>query len=491
MVGQFVRTQKKSLAGADRRLFLAVSRWKSPALDVVMPLLSRAANKSVLWIVVAAGMSALPSRREGEAARRGLASVAVTSLVANQVGKRLSHRARPDRSSLPVVRRLLRVPSSTSFPSGHAASAAAFAVGVAIDDPALAIPVGALAGAVGFSRIYEGMHYPGDVLAGAALGAGIAGLGGIVFLPPGKSPPPDPSSLVSLPPRPTGAGVSIIVNPHAGGGRARTLPTWLSRQLPDAKIVLLDQGGDPSDALRRAAEQGAEVLGVAGGDGSLSAGAAVAIERNLPLLGIPAGTLNHFARDLGLDGPPDAIAACQSGTALRIDVGELDGDIFVNTASMGSYPAFVASREKWERWIGKGLATVIAANDVVRAGGDLLTIETDGKQRTIAALFVGAGRYDPPGGAPARRDHLDSGVLDIRFVQVHANRGRLDSLRDSVSGPRHLRSPFGRYEKTEMDVTITGQTLLARDGEVAQPTSNNVALRIKPRALTVYRPAGS
>jgi membrane-associated phospholipid phosphatase len=146
----------------------------SPPLDIVLPPLTRAADHSVLWMAISAGfvLSGRPALRR--AAARGLTDVAVASLLANQVGKRLLPRVRPLLDSVPVGRRARKTPGSHSFPSGHAASAAAFAVGASLEAPALAVPLGVTAAAVGFSRVYTGVHYPADVLVGAALGAGIA-----------------------------------------------------------------------------------------------------------------------------------------------------------------------------------------------------------------------------------------------------------------------------------------------------------------------------
>jgi membrane-associated phospholipid phosphatase len=158
----------------DRTLFRRVAGMSSPLLDAVLPPLTRAADHSVLWLATSAGLAV--SGRPGlrRAAGSGLASVAVASLLANQVGKRLLPRVRPLLDSVPAGRRARRTPGSHSFPSGHAASAAAFAVGASLEVPALAVPLGVTAAAVGFSRVYTGVHYPADVLAGAALGAGVA-----------------------------------------------------------------------------------------------------------------------------------------------------------------------------------------------------------------------------------------------------------------------------------------------------------------------------
>ena len=152
-----------------------VASTDSPVLDHVLPRVSEAANHSVLWIALALGMAATGNTQARRAALRGLASVAVASTAANVVAKGLSGRARPG-SDIPVPRRLVHVPKTTSFPSGHSASAAAFATGVALQMPRLAVPVGAVALAVGASRVFTGVHYPSDVAAGFAIGAAAGAL---------------------------------------------------------------------------------------------------------------------------------------------------------------------------------------------------------------------------------------------------------------------------------------------------------------------------
>jgi len=109
----------------------------------------------VLWIAIAAGLAATRRLRARRAALRGLAGLAIASTASNVVGKRLTQRVRPV-TAVPRARRLAGGPRTTSFPSGHAASAAAFATGVALEVPALAVPVGAVAAAVGASRVSPG-----------------------------------------------------------------------------------------------------------------------------------------------------------------------------------------------------------------------------------------------------------------------------------------------------------------------------------------------
>ena len=174
-VGGFRLPLRGRIGGTDRAIMARIDAIQSPALDEIMPRLSRAANHSVLWMGVAAGLTLTGRRRGRRAAVEGLASIAVASAVSNVVFKGLAGRARPA-MRVPPARQLTHGrPHSTSFPSGHAASAAAFATGTALELPALAVPVGALAAAVGASRVVTGVHYPSDVLAGFAIGVG-AGL---------------------------------------------------------------------------------------------------------------------------------------------------------------------------------------------------------------------------------------------------------------------------------------------------------------------------
>jgi undecaprenyl-diphosphatase len=155
----------------DVALYRAVANAPSPALDRRLTRLSNAANYSALWLGIAAGLAALGGRRTRRAAALGVASIGLTSLTANAVVKPLLVRGRPDRIGARVPEaRYVRMPTSTSFPSGHAASAFAFATVVGHELPAFAIPLRLLALGVAYSRVYTGVHYPGDVVVGSLIG---------------------------------------------------------------------------------------------------------------------------------------------------------------------------------------------------------------------------------------------------------------------------------------------------------------------------------
>jgi undecaprenyl-diphosphatase len=154
----------------DEAVYRAVAGEDTPSLDHWLRLLSTAANESVLWLAVAGALAAVGGRRGRRAAVVGLASIGVTSAAVNLGMKHLHRRPRPDRGEA-VADRHVAMPASSSFPSGHSASAFAFASAVSVELPVLAFPMRVLAGAVAYSRVHTGVHYPGDALAGALLGA--------------------------------------------------------------------------------------------------------------------------------------------------------------------------------------------------------------------------------------------------------------------------------------------------------------------------------
>jgi undecaprenyl-diphosphatase len=161
----------------DVGLYAAIAQTPTPGLDRAMARLSHAADYSRVSLAAAALMASIGGRRGRSAAAGGVASIAVTASVVNLGLKPLGRRRRPDRAVTQVpVARHVRMPSSTSFPSGHSAAAFAFATGVGHVLPAVAVPLRGLAALVAYSRVHTGVHYPGDVAAGALIGTVLAKL---------------------------------------------------------------------------------------------------------------------------------------------------------------------------------------------------------------------------------------------------------------------------------------------------------------------------
>lgn len=160
------------LGRADRAVYRAVAGFSTPALDIPLRMVSDAANHSKPWFAITAGLALFGGPRGRLAAATGVAAIGVTSLVVNQPMKLARRRLRPNRIHLGVPEsRWVPMPTSTSFPSGHSASAAAFAVSVGHLLPGARWPLRVAAATVAFSRVYTGVHYPGDVIVGVATGA--------------------------------------------------------------------------------------------------------------------------------------------------------------------------------------------------------------------------------------------------------------------------------------------------------------------------------
>lgn len=159
----------------DVAVYAAIAATPTPRMDVYLRRLSLAANYSRLWLGCSAVLAALGGERGRQATENGVAAIALTSAVVNLALKPLGNRRRPERDTHDVpVSRQVDMPSSTSWPSGHSASAFAFASGVGAAWPAVGIPVSVIASLVAYSRVHTGVHYPSDAIAGAVSGVALA-----------------------------------------------------------------------------------------------------------------------------------------------------------------------------------------------------------------------------------------------------------------------------------------------------------------------------
>jgi undecaprenyl-diphosphatase len=181
----------RDLGAVDLAVYSAVADTPTPSLDEPLRRLSNAANNSGLWFAIAAALALAGGGAGRRAALRGTLAIGATSALVNLAVKSIWARQRPDRAGAGVpVWRNVRMPASTSFPSGHAASGFAFAAAIGRDQPWLGIALRFLAAAVGYSRVHTGVHYPGDVVVGSLIGesTGQAVAGLVDRLQPPRTP---------------------------------------------------------------------------------------------------------------------------------------------------------------------------------------------------------------------------------------------------------------------------------------------------------------
>jgi YegS/Rv2252/BmrU family lipid kinase len=293
--------------------------------------------------------------------------------------------------------------------------------------------------------------------------------------------------------------VPVLLN-RSGGALAAdpTLADAAARSLSDAGLdvdVELLSGGDCAVRCRAIAERGDPLVIVGGGDGTISA-AASAVAGTETVLGIlPLGTLNHFARDLGI--PTDLGEAARlvaNGRDRRVDVGEMNDRIFINNSAIGLYPLMVVDRDAQRKRLGrsKRLAMIVASiRTLARFNHHRLTLtvneERSGRVDT-PLLFVGNNDYRIDIGAPGRRETLDAGELCVLVMRKKTRRGMLAAS---------LRAFFGRSRTDDMvrmedveQLRVSAprpQLAVSLDGEVVRAVPP-LQYRIRKRSLRVIAP---
>ena len=478
---------------ADRELVRRSADVPPSSADAGLKMLTTVANHSLLWFLVAAVLAS----RKGvtrRAALRGVLAIGGASFTANALAKPVLPRRRPAYEDVPAARRLNHRdrPASSSFPSGHAASAAAFTTAVMMERPALGLAVAPAAVAVAYSRVHTGVHWPSDVVAGVLLGTAVAVITRR-WWPLRDEEPAECQHLARLPAQPDGEGLVVLINPesgvdgeHPGAELAAVWPA--ARQLVTEPQTEL---GEQLQAALDTADRPVQALGVAGGDGTVAAVAAVAAQRGLPLVVVPAGTLNHFARHIGRTGLLDAASAVCHGSGVAVDLGTVQVDheparAFVNTASLGGYPDLVRLRERWESRWGKWPAAAFALIQVLREAQPL-PVRIDGVGRKVWLVFVGNGLYRPRGFATPARHRLDNGLLDVRYIRADVRFSRIRFLIGALSGALRRSRTYVQRECPEAQVEVLGPAVaLATDGEVVTKGCT-FRFRTRPTALVVYR----
>ncbi|MFE0171014.1 diacylglycerol/lipid kinase family protein [Streptomyces sp. NPDC059002] len=385
-------------------------------------------------------------------------------------------------------------------PPVDGAAWAAFATGAALESPPLGAVLAPAAGGLLVCRVRSGRTAPGDALAAAVGGIGLAAVT-CRWWPLRRDEPADTARPnVPVPTLRAGKGLIAVVNCDAGGDAPADAE--LRDLLPEAELRLCDSDDDLRAVLRRAAGDalaGGGALGTVGGDGTVNTAAVIAADVGVPLAVFPGGTLNHFAADLGLRTLQDTAAAVEAGHGGAIDLGRVTADgtsgrtpvtYFLNTFSIGVYPELVRAREAREARLGKWPALGVGLVRVL-TGATPTEVTVDGRRRRLWLLFAGNSRYDPPGFAPTYRRSLDDGLLDIRTVDGGHPFARTRLVAAFLTGT--LATSRVYEARTAARVRIEGMGAgedYSRDGEVS-PGDGTLVVDKRPCAVTVYLPAPS
>ena len=265
----------------------------------------------------------------------------------------------------------------------------------------------------------------------------------------------------------------LFVNRRSGGGKADRARLVERARERGIVTVVLEPGESLNELVRAAVADGADALGVAGGDGSLALVAAAAVEHGLPFVCLPAGTRNHFALDVGVDRHDlvGGLDAFSEGVERSVDVGSADGRLFLNNVSLGIYGDAVRRPEYREAKTRTLLETTAEVLGPSGAAADLRVIDDEGREhRDPSVVLVSNNPYalDRPV-APGTRPRLDSGQLGI----VVLDRPRAD-----------LKRPGRAWTADSFEVDAAGPLAAGVDGEAVQLEAP-LSLTILPRALRV------
>ena len=290
-------------------------------------------------------------------------------------------------------------------------------------------------------------------------------------------------------PRPTHP--VLLLNLRSGGGKAERFELVERCRERGIESVVLTPGDDLLELAEDAVRRGADVLGMAGGDGSQALVASVASEHGLPFVVIPAGTRNHLALDLGLDREDvvGALDAFEDGVDRVMDLARLNGRVFVNNASMGVYAHIVQSPEYRDAKARTAAATLPDLLGPEATPLDLRFTLPSGEERSTAnLLLVSNNRYQLSKlRGMGQRPQIDAGVLGV--VSLHV-RGAADAQRMAAleaAGQIGRFSGFDEWTASEFEVHSAGPVEVGVDGEALR-LDPPLRFSIQPGALTVRLP---
>ncbi|HZV65876.1 MAG TPA: diacylglycerol kinase family protein [Telluria sp.] len=291
---------------------------------------------------------------------------------------------------------------------------------------------------------------------------------------------------------------AVIVNGGAGSGHdqqaARDLRASFGAAGIDAELTLVRNGEEMIAAARQALAGRKQVVVAGGGDGTVNAVASVMAGSGVAFGVLPMGTLNHFAKDLGIPLALDAaIRNVAQGRRRQVDVGEVNGRIFLNNSSLGLYPDMVRDREKQQRRLGRGkwLAACWASVAALRRYPFLsVRLSVDGEQiaRRTPFVFIGNNEYTMQGFSIGARARLDAGVLSLYVAQRPGRLGLIRLAWRALWGRLAQERDFDVLPAQAMEIDTRHKRMrVATDGEVTVMLTP-LRYRIRKGALTVIVP---
>jgi diacylglycerol kinase family enzyme len=283
----------------------------------------------------------------------------------------------------------------------------------------------------------------------------------------------------------------IVANPKSGDEGSGELDRRLREGLGEVDTLWLEPGVDLGRAIDDAAGEGRAIV-AAGGDGTVNAVAQHVAGTGTTFGVLPAGTLNHFARDLGVRDMEVALEVLRGGRVAEVDAGKAGDRYFVNNAGLGLYPELVYERERHEHRVGKWRAAVRAARQILGNADPVVgTITADGDEKALLAwaVFVGNNLFGTQTGRIGTRERIDQGTLDLRLLTVGQRRASRTKFAWRVLRSRQWRGRrLVRRDARKVGIRIVGEPrLVSWDGESGGPLSE-VDFEIVPRALRVIVP---
>ena len=282
----------------------------------------------------------------------------------------------------------------------------------------------------------------------------------------------------------------VVANPRSGTDDEDLLDRAL-HELRDVAVLELGDGVDLGAAVADAVGEGRTIVAY-GGDGTVHALAQVLAGTDGVLGVLPGGTLNHFARDLGLRDADAALETLRAGVSTRVDVGRAGTRVFVNSMSLGLYPELVGARDRNTGPLGKWAALAMSAVGVIRRFDPIEgTVFADGDARTVppsVLLFVGNNRFSTAPGSIGVRERLNEGVLDVRIVLARTGVRARSRLAWGLARARPWPGRIVRTIATDVRVDLkVGPHPMALDGELAGELAS-VGVKIETAALQVLVP---